>query len=170
MKQKKTIWLESSKGTGVLTNTQNLRLVYANLQAYCAIHAKGFAIKQKMPFGIIHDSPYNAYAGSHFKNLIISPMPVLWIRTYFFGSGFNLNFGSGSGFLWKIHLYCRSSDHLNIAKKQIFKNLYISGSGLLMKNTYELQIIYVNITKKQFFFNLSIFTALYLLVGIRIRN
>ncbi len=29
--------MESSKGTGVLTNTQNLRLVYANLQAYCVI-------------------------------------------------------------------------------------------------------------------------------------
>jgi hypothetical protein len=36
-----------------------------------------------MPFGIIHDSPHNACTGSLFKNLVISTMPVLWIRIYF---------------------------------------------------------------------------------------
>ncbi len=37
--------------------------------------------------------------------------------------------------------YIWTTDHLNIAKKLIFTNLYIFGSGLFMKNTYELQII-----------------------------
>ncbi len=37
--------------------------------------------------------------------------------------------------------YIWTADHLNIAKKLIFKILFIFGSGLFMKNTYELQII-----------------------------
>ncbi len=87
----------------------------------------------------------------------------------FCGSGFNLNFGpgSGSGLFMKNTFelqICRSSKHRN--KADFFFNLNGFGSGLLMKNTHELQIIFKKIAKSRFF-NLYIFSALYLLAGNR---